>query len=100
MPAMDNSGIDIMRLIAGEQAQCRSRFARQQVEKRRQEQERQTFSATHLGYDADSGVALSQTSNDGVLASEMITPNLIKQGQTTIVSIPSGSSKGFLDGLR
>lgn len=96
---MDNP-IDIMRLIAGEQALNRSRFARQQVEKSRQEQERQTFSVTHMGYDANSGVALSRASNGGVLASEMITPNLIKAGQTTIVSIPDGSALGFLDGLR
>lgn len=89
--------MDALQLIRKTQAESRERFARLQKQREEQEQERQQFTGTFLGYDADS--ASGQVAIDGsseAIPCEVASTGLIKPGQRVMVSLPAGASRGFV----
>lgn len=90
---------DAIKLLRKFMSDNRQVEARRIQEQRDLEDSRQQFTGTFLGKNADGGSGLVQIDGGGVVPCEITAGRLLKSGQSVLVTLPAGSSQGFVDGI-
>ena len=92
---------DVLQLLAKQRAENRAEFARKIQTERETQENQQQFTGTVIGKDANNGglVLVKLDGSATYIPCESTTSGFLKPGQQVLVTLPAGSSKGFIGGM-